>query len=135
MPYLLAFSSAKFDVSKESPNPINPIAGESVLAWLRTALIAAHYQVTEAAPEDFGWLVEVRGGGASYMVVASGDAQVTDAEIAWTIQVRKNRSLSDKLLGKNQLTVDDPLLGVVERTLRVADGIRNISGGIFPGPG
>jgi len=126
MPYLFAFSGTKFDVSKESPNPINPIAGEGVLTWLRTALIDAHYQVTEVAPEDFGWFVEVRGGGAAYMVVASGDAQVTDSEIAWIIQVRKNRSLSEKLLGKNKLTADDPLVGVVERTLRVADGIRNI---------
>ena len=126
MSYLFAFSGTKFDVSKESPNPINPIAGESVLTWLSAALLDAHYQVTEVAPEDFGWFVEVRGGGASYMVVASGDAQVTDSEIAWTIQVRKNRSLSEKLLGNNKLTADDPLVGVVERTLRLADGIRNI---------
>ena len=126
MPYLFSFSGTKFDISKESRNPISPIAGAGVLTWLRTALIDARYQVTQVAPEDFGWFVEVRRGGASYLVVASGDAQVADSEIAWTIQVHKNRSLSEKQLGNNDLTADDPLVGVVERTLRVADGIRNI---------
>jgi len=126
MPYLFAFRSTRFDVSKESPNPINSIAGEGVLNWLRTALVEAQYQVTEAAPEDFGWYVEVHGDGASYMVVASCDAQVNDSENACIIQVRKNRSLLEKLLGKAKLTVDDPLVDVVERTLRGANGIRNI---------
>jgi hypothetical protein len=126
MPYLFSFRTTDFDVSKESPNPINPIAGECVLKWLRSVLVEAHYQVTEASPEDFGWYVEVHSAGASYMVVASGDAQVVDSECAWIIQVRKNCSLSEKLLGKNKLTADDPLVGVVERTLRGADGIRNI---------
>ncbi len=89
-------------------------------------MIEAQYQVTEVAPEDFGWYVEVHDAGASYIVVASGDAQVTDSENAWIIQVRKNRSLSEKLFGKAKLEVDDPLVGVVERTLRGANGIRNI---------
>jgi hypothetical protein len=126
MPYLFAFRTTNFDASKESPNPINPIAGESVLIWLRSVLVEAQYQVTEVAPEDFGWYVEVHGAGAWYMVVASSDAQVSDSESAWIVQIRKYRSLSEKVLGKGQLTADDPLVGVVERTLRCANGIRNI---------
>jgi hypothetical protein len=126
MPYLFAFRTTKFDVSKESPNPISPIAGESVLIWLRSVLAEAQYQVTQAAPEDFGWYVEVHGADASYMVVASGDAQVTDSESAWIVQICKNRSLSEKLLGRGKLSADDPLVGVVERTLRGANDIRNI---------
>jgi hypothetical protein len=126
MPYLFAFRTAKFDVSKESPNPINSIAGESVLTWLKSVLVEAQYQVTEAAPEDFGWYVDVYRAAASYMVVASGDVQVTDPERSWIVQIRKNRSLSEKLLGRGKLTADDPLVGVVERALRGAAGIRNI---------
>jgi hypothetical protein len=126
MPYLFAFRTTKFDVPKESPNPINPIAGANVLSWLRSVLIEAQYQVTQVAPEDFGWYVEVNGLGASYIVVASGDAQVTDSESAWIIQIRKHRSLSERLLGKGHLTADDPIVGVIERTLRGANEIRNI---------
>jgi hypothetical protein len=124
--YLFAFKATKFDASREQPNPINPIAGESVLNWLKSELVEAQYKVTEVAPEDFGWYVEVHGAGVSYMVVASGDEQVSDPESAWTVQIRKNRTLSEKLLGRGKLTADDPLVGVVERILRGETGIRNI---------
>jgi hypothetical protein len=126
MPYLFAFKTTKFDVSKESPNPINPIAGEGVLNWLRNELVEAQYQVTEAAPEDFGWYVEVRSAGASYMVVASDDAQVPDSENHWTVQVHKSRTLIEKVLGKSKLTSNDPLVGAIERILRAETDIRDI---------
>jgi hypothetical protein len=126
MPYLFAFKSTKFGVSKESSNPTNPIAGEGVLNWLRNELVEAQYQVTEAAPEDFGWYVEVRSAGASYMVAASDDAQVADSENHWTVQVHKNRALMEKLLGKSKLAPNDPLVGAIERILRGEPGIRDI---------
>ena len=31
MPHLISFTTKNFDASKETPNPINPIAGETVL--------------------------------------------------------------------------------------------------------
>ena len=35
MAHVIRFRTDKFDVSKERPNPINPIPGESLLLWLR----------------------------------------------------------------------------------------------------
>jgi hypothetical protein len=33
MTHLISFTADKFDATKETPNPTNPIAGESVLKW------------------------------------------------------------------------------------------------------
>jgi hypothetical protein len=38
MAHLITFSSTRFDGEAETPNPINPIAGEGVLQWLRDKL-------------------------------------------------------------------------------------------------
>lgn len=74
MPHLITFKSARFDVSAESPNPNNPIAGESLLQWLREELRKHHFEVTEPDHEDWGWYVTVRTPDASYMIGASADA-------------------------------------------------------------
>jgi hypothetical protein len=46
MVHLVTFTSSQFDVAAETPNPINPIAGEGVLNWLREKLRSAGYDVT-----------------------------------------------------------------------------------------
>jgi hypothetical protein len=126
MSRLFAFRATRFDVARESPNPINPIAGEGLLNWLKVILTEAQYQVSKPVPEDFGWYIDVRGADASYMVVASGDAQAVEPEHAWTIQVRKHSSLVGRLLGEGELKADDPLAAVVESSLRGEAGIRDI---------
>ena len=53
MAHLITFTTARFDISKEPPNPINPIAGHVVLTWLREELLRAHYRVSEPDTEDW----------------------------------------------------------------------------------
>ena len=118
MPHLISFRSPRFDPTAETPNPINPIAGQAVLNWLRAELAKAQYTSTEPATEDWGWYINVEGGGGSYMVGASGDAEGSTSSVEWIIQVHRHRSLKEKLLGRNQMAVDDPLVGVIERIVR-----------------
>ena len=73
MAHLITFVSGKFDISTETPNDINPIAGEGVLNWIRERLAGSLYSSTAPSTEDWGWYVDVRGEGASYMVGASGE--------------------------------------------------------------
>ena len=40
MAFVISFSSTGFEIARERPNPINPIAGESVPNWLRSELQA-----------------------------------------------------------------------------------------------
>lgn len=125
MAHVITFRSSKFDVARETPNPINPIAGESVLLWLRERLGTAGYQATSPDTEDWGWYVDVTGAGASYLVGASGEAGEPAASVDWTIQIHKHRSFVQKITGANQMAADDPLSALIERILR---GDPDISG-------
>ena len=127
MTHVISFKTARFDVSKETPNPINPIAGQSVLNWLREELSKAQYKVTEPATEDWGWYVDVEGGGATYLVGASADAEDSTLSVEWVVQVHKHRTVKDKLLGRNKMTADDPLAALVERVVRADPGIEEVS--------
>jgi hypothetical protein len=127
MAHVLTFRTARFDISKETPNQINPIAGQSVLLWLRQELMRAGYTATEPDTEDWGWYIDVEGNGASYLVGASADAEGTEPDVDWTVQIEKIRSAKDKLLGRNKMTSDDPLSALVERIARADDTIEQLS--------
>ena len=118
MARLISFTTARFDVSGEKPNAINPIAGQSVLLWLREELMRAQYRVTEPDTEDWGWYVDVEGADASYLVGASADATEPTPTVEWIVQVHKNRSVKDKVLGQNKMAADDPLSALIERIVR-----------------
>ena len=118
MAHVFTFRSAKFDVAAETPNPINPIAGESVLLWLREQLRDSPYSATTPEAEDWGWYVNVSGAGASYLVGASAEADAPAAAVEWTLQIDRHRSFTDKLKGANKMSDDDPVSGLFERILR-----------------
>ena len=126
MAHLFTFSSTKFDITRETPNPINPIAGESVLQWLREELNDSLYESTAPETEDWGWYVYVNGAGASYLVGASAEATEPHRRVEWTIQVHKQRSLMDKVRGANKLTEDDPLSALIERIIRAGADVSDL---------
>ena len=125
MTHLVTFTSSRFAVSAETPNPINPIAGEGVLKWLQRELSAAGYEVTAPEPEDWGWYIYVRRQEISYLVGASSDVDQPDPR-EWIIQIHRQRSFMDKLAGRNKLTDDDPLTAHIERLVRASVGVLNV---------
>ena len=127
MAHLVSFRTAKFDVRAEDPNPINPIAGQSALNWLRVELGKAKYTATEPDTEDWGWYIDVQGEGVSYLVGASADAESSTPDVEWVIQVHKHRSLKAKLLGQNKLAADDPLVVLIEGLVRADPQFSDIS--------
>jgi hypothetical protein len=127
MAHLISFTTARFDVSAEAPNPINPIAGQSVLLWLRAELLQANYQVTEPDTEDWGWYMDVRDGEVVYLVGASADAEPLDAPVEWIVQVHKHRSITDKLLGRHRMAAADPLFALIERIIRADSRLQQVS--------
>ena len=116
----IQFTTTKFDVSKEEENPINPIYGESLLLWLRDKA-ADKVDVPEPDYEDWGWFSYIQWGGRRYMLGASSD----DGE-AWTFQMDKNRTLSEKLLGREKMTVDDEAWRYFEGILRAEPEFKDI---------
>lgn len=124
MAHLVTFRTAKFDPQAEPANPINPIAGHAVLMWIRDALRDAGFEAGEPDAEDWGWYIDVTRNGATYLVGASGEREPGDEDpIEWTIQIDRHRSLTDKLLGRNAQSADDPLTTLIERTVRAAPEI------------
>ncbi len=121
MIHLISFKTAKFDTTKERLNPFNPIAGESVLIWLRENALGSSYSSTKPDAEDWGWYMDVSNDVSSYLV---GSIAYTEKEpalgekIEWLIQIHKNRSLKEKILGRNKMTADDALVAKILGALR-----------------
>ena len=127
MAHVISFRTRRFDVTKETPNPTNPIAGQSVLRWLGAELAKSQYTSTEPDTEDWGWYMDVTGSDGSYLVGASADADGSTPEVEWVIQVHKHRSMKDKLFGRNTLADDDRLVALIERIVRADPQISEIS--------
>ena len=126
MAHIITFTTSKFDVSKETPNPINPIAGESALLWLRDELAKAGYSSTEPDTEDWGWYMDVRGAGSTYLVGASADAEEITQDVEWTVQIHKSRSFKERLFGQNKMSVEDPLSEQIQRIVREDDDVEDV---------
>jgi hypothetical protein len=126
MAHVITFRSSKFDTATETPNPVNPIAGQSMLRWLCEQLRSSPYQTTTPEAEDWGWYVDVSEEGASYLVGASADPDEPGASIDWTVQIEKHRSLRDKVTGGNKMAADDALSALVERIIRSDPAITDV---------
>jgi hypothetical protein len=127
MAHVSSFRTRKFDVTAETPNPINPIAGQSVLRWLRAELAKSQFSATEPDTEDWGWYMDVTGNDGSYLVGASADADGSTPDVEWVIQVHRHRSMKDKLLGRHTLAVDDPVVALIERIVRADPQISDVA--------
>jgi hypothetical protein len=90
MARVIRFTTDEFDVSKECPNPINPIPGESLLVWLREQA-EPRAQLTEPDAEDWGWYSFVDWDGRQYLLGAS--ASDDEGEREWVLQIDKQRSM------------------------------------------
>ena len=124
MAHVISFDTAKFDLTAEPPNPINPIAGVSVLHWLREAL-ADGYVVSEPAAEDWGWYVDVTRGESVYLVGASAEAN-DGGDAHCMLQIHRHRSLKDKFTGGNKLVADDPLTARIAALLEADPAFQNL---------
>jgi len=103
---VIRFATSLFDVTRERPNPINPIAGESLLRWLRERA-RPRFEISEPDAEDWGWYASVRFDGRAYMLGASASDGEDGGEREWVLQVIKQRSLGEKLLGRARMAEND----------------------------
>ncbi len=116
MAQLVHFRTSCFDVTRETPNESNAYAGESVLRWLRDELAKQQYESTVPDMEDWGWYIDVKGARSSYLVGASAEVEYKDeggstlsydvsatAILDWTLQIHKNRTVMEMLLGERWL--------------------------------
>ena len=105
MAEVIRFWTRMFDPNKEHPNPYNPIHGESVLLWLAQKT-KGNLEISPPDTEDWGWYSHVGWRGRSYMLgVSDGDEE--DGLQEWVLQIEKQRSAMERLLGKEKMTPVD----------------------------
>ena len=105
MTHVIRFNTAKFDLAKERPNPINPIPGESLLLWLRERA-KPHVEVTEPDAEDWGWYSFVDWKGRQYLLGSSASDEES-GQREWILQIDKQRSVKEALMGREKMEADD----------------------------
>ena len=118
MKVMICFDSRKFDITAEPPNDINPIHGQSFLAWLRPELEGSGYAVDGPDTEDWGWYLEVAGPSGRYTVGASAMTSIEPGVVDWTIQVWRRRSLRELVQRKGRVSRTDALVQTLERLVR-----------------
>jgi len=120
---MIRFVTAKFDVSAERPNPINPIPGESLLLWLADKA-SPQAAVSAARAEDWGWYALVEWNGRQYMLGASASPQ--GAEHEWVLQIEKQRFFLERLLGRGRMRKEDPCAAFFQRLVEAEPGFREV---------
>jgi len=122
---VIRFSTSKFDVSAERPNPINPIPGESLLLWLRERA-SPKLVVSEPDTEDWGWYSFVEWNGRRYMLGSS--ASVEEAgEREWILQIEKRRTFKERLLGRERMLKGDQCAQFFQNLLEQESTFKEVS--------
>jgi hypothetical protein len=99
---IVQFKSAVFNVTQVQPHFINDCCfGEDVALWLRPQLQQLGYEATEPGQEDWGWHLDCTRDGVTHTLNIGGyDDESGRGE--WRIIVERNRSLKERILGRNQ---------------------------------
>ena len=124
MARVIRFITEKFDVSKERPNPINPIPGESLLVWLRERA-QSRVRLTEPDAEDWGWYSYADWNGRQYLIGAS--VSDDEGEREWILQIDKQRSIKEKLLGREAMAADDECAAYFLALLEAEPAFKSLS--------
>ncbi len=122
------FKTSKFDVSRERENPINSVYGHSLLDWLGEKL---KDQVDMTAPdaEDWGWYSYLEWQGRKYLLGASVHYPVptcSTGDLEWVFQIDKQRSLMEKILGKEQMNRNDSCVMFFKKIFEACPDIKEI---------
>jgi hypothetical protein len=125
MEHVIRFKTAKFDISKERPNPISPISGESLLLWL-CELARLDVAVSEPDAEDWGWYSSVELEGRRY-VLGSSASEDDNGDRERTLRIEKHRPMTEKLLDRAKMGKDDKCAKYFRRLLESEATFKGVS--------
>ena len=120
MHQVFEIETATFKETGPRPDAINEmIGGDEMAAWVRAQLCAKGHACTEFWPEDHGWDFFVELDRRQYMVVSSCDFEEAGKPAIWhAVQLSHQRSIVDRLLGRNRTPEPDPLLADLRDILK-----------------
>lgn len=111
----IIFESAKFNLSKEKNNFINPCCfGEDFATWLKPKLESSGIEVSDVYQEDWGWEINCAHNGQRYYLGLGGLPEIEGKDQGeWRVMFTKPRSFVQALLSKNKLSKDEPIISIV----------------------
>lgn len=114
----------RFNLSVVGADFINDCCfGEDFSDWLVSALLNEGVDADVLCMEDFGWANVASFEGTSYLMCVAG-ATEGNADRPnfgeWRVMLERRRTLFQKFLGKNQISVSDPLVRKVQHVLQTA---------------
>lgn len=124
MPVAITGKIARFKLAAASVATDKPaVFGEDFSHWLVTVLERVGVQAAVICMENKAWNSLARYQGATYELMVTG-ASAGDATRPdygqWSIGVVRKRSLLDKVLGKNRISANDPLIELIMGVMRKA---------------
>ena len=118
-------STDQFNLSVVGADFINDCCfGEDFSRWLVAALGSQGVEADVVCMEDFGWANTAMVAGASYLMCVGG---VVDGDSShpnrgqWRVMLERDRTLMDRLLGKNKISAADPLVQKIAHILTAAE--------------
>lgn len=116
---------------------INRIEGKALLEAFRGHAVAQGVTCEEVFHEDFGWAMEARLGADGYLcgacvqdarddVPGEGIRPPNGTEMTAMLWANKDRSLKDRLLGRNKQMPDDPMVAVIRSFLAEVQDCRDL---------
>lgn len=126
----ILFDTDRFNLSEIKQHFINPCCfGEDLAAWLRSKLLEECISTIEPGQEDWGWYIESKLGDVSYFIGVGGIADETAENPnagEWRIMIEKQRSMWEKLTGKNKILDNDPIFTIIQKILEREPDFKNI---------
>jgi hypothetical protein len=130
MMHVVRFFTAMFDVSLERPNPVQPVAGESLLLWLRERA-PSDVEMAFPVPGDAGWHSSVNWRERSYIIGATAVDEV-NGEWEWVLQSQGERSDSDSLSGQVRVSGGDECVEYIQRLMESKPSFEELTVDIVP---
>jgi hypothetical protein len=119
----ILFRTNRFNLSVTKPHFINPDCfGEDLADWLKNKLVERGIDVGRLGQEDWGWYLEVKNAGHSYLLGMNGipdEVSCGKKDLGeWRIIVKKDRGLGQWLGGKGRIDENDAMLTTIDEMLR-----------------
>jgi len=114
----------RFNLSVIGADFINDCCfGEDFSNWLVSALSNDGIEADVLCMEDYGWANVANVEGVSYLICVAGTAGGDSRRPnfgEWRVMLERRRTLLQRVLGRNKISVLDPLVGIVKNALHSA---------------
>lgn len=120
----------RFNLSETKPYFINDECfGEDFARWLRQRLRLEGVRVDDEWQEDWGWQMGAAIGTTNYLIGIGGtvdDSSNDPNQGEWRIMIEKQRSLFERVLGKNKMDNNDEMVSRVRKLTLHEDSFANL---------